>query len=315
MIRPLWLLFLVGWMGSSPGMAQSQTPPSPLEIPLWQGPVPGFGPNFKHQAPVDMGQGHISETSRAFIRVFDAAPDKASGHAVLIFPGGGYSLLSTEREGSQVARYFAERGICAFVVGYRVSKKHHHPGYRFPGPLLDARQAMRHVKQNAKRYKIDPQKVGVIGFSAGGHLASMVATRFSDPLKGDPPSQIDTRPAFAALIYPVISMTAPYAHRGSRFKLLGKNAGNEQCKAASAELRLDSACPPLFLVHNQFDPVASENSLQLALAAKKVKVPCELHLYPTKDHGFGLAKPGNNETNQPAMIWPQLLEKFIQRLP
>jgi len=121
------------------------------------------------------------------------------------------------------------------------------------------------------------------------------------------------RPAFAALIYPVVSMIEPNTHRGSRNNLLGKNPSKEDMVAASTERRITKDTPPLFIVHNQFDPVTSQNSLLLALAATKAKVPCELHLYPANAHGFGMGKPGDTEKNQPAMVWPSLLEKFIKR--
>jgi len=286
---------------------------SPQTIPLWPDGVAGFAEGYQHQAFVQVDPQRITETSQAFMRVFPADPAKATGHGLLVFPGGGYSILSDQKEGNDVARYFASKGITCFVVCYRVSKKHADADYRFPGPLLDARQALRYVKINAKALHVNAGKIGVIGFSAGGHLAGMCATRYEDKLAGDPISDISVRPAFAALIYPVVSMIEPNTHRGSRNNLLGKNPSKEEMIAASTERRLSKDTPPLFIVHNQFDPVTSQNSLLLALAATKAKVPCELHLYPAGDHGFGMGKPGDTEKNQPAMLWPSLLEKFIKR--
>lgn len=285
---------------------------STLTIPLWPDGVPGFAEGFKHQPFVQVDPQRITETSQPFVRIFPADPSKATGHGLLIFPGGGYSILADKKEGDNVARHFAAKGIACFVVCYRVSKKHADPGYRFPGPLLDARQAIRYVRKNAETFKIDPKKVGVIGFSAGGHLASMCATRYNDTLAGDPASDISVRPAFAALIYPVVSMIEPYSHQGSRNNLLGKKVPKKELIEASAERRVTRDSPPLFLVHNQFDPVSSQNSLMLALAATKVKTHCELHLYPANSHGFGMGKSGDDEISQPAMVWPSLLEKFIQ---
>ena len=247
------------------------------------------------------------------MRVFQADPTKATGQALLIFPGGGYSILADKKEGDDIARYFAEKGVTCFVVCYRVSKKHTHPGYRFPGPLLDARQAMRYVKTHAKQFNINAKKIGVIGFSAGGHLAGMVATTYNDKLAEDPLSDISVRPAFAALIYPVVSMIEPNTHAGSRKNLLGNNPTKQRMITTSIERRVTRNTPPLFIVHNQFDVVTSQNSLLLALAATKAKTPCELHLYPAKPHGFGMGRPNDTEKNQPAMLWPELLEKFMLR--
>lgn len=292
--------------------AAEDSPPSQT-IPLWSDAVPGFPAGYQHHPFVQQDALRITETSQPFMRVFPADPSKATGHGMLIFPGGGYSILADQPEGNKVARYFASKGIACFVVCYRVSKQHADPGYRFPGPLLDARQAMRYVKNHAKDFKVDVGKIGVLGFSAGGHLAGMCATRYQDTFVGEPANDIDVRPAFSALIYPVVSMIEPNTHRGSRNNLLGKNPSKDEMIAASSERRVTKDTPPLFIVHNQLDPVTSQNSLLLALAATKAKSPCELHLYPANAHGFGMGKSGDTEQNQPAMAWPLLLEKFIKR--
>ena len=285
-------------------IASSQT------IPLWPNEVPGFSKDFQHKAFVQVDPERITETSQAFLRVFPADPAKSTGHGLLIFPGGGYSILADKKEGDRVAKFFASKGITSFVVCYRVSKSTKEKGYQFPGPLLDARQAMRHVRKNAVKYKIDPKKVGVVGFSAGGHLSSMMGTLYNDKLEGDPVSDISVKPAFTALIYPVVSAIEPYSHGCAR-KILGKNSTDQQKISISAERRITKDAPPLFLVHNQFDPVKSINSINLAAAATKEKVPCELHLYPAKAHGFGMGVKGKDL----AADWPNLLEKFIKRTP
>ncbi len=280
-------------------------------IQLWPDKVPGFPDDYAHKAHVVVDPMRVSDTSRATMRVFPANPKTATGHALAIFPGGGYSILAHKHEGEDVAKFFASKGITCFVVYYRVTRKGEELGYRFPGPLLDARQALRHIRKNATTYKIDRNKVGVLGFSAGGHLASMCATRYADKLKGDPVSDVSVRPDFAAMIYPVISMLADYSHTGSRNKLLGKETSKQQRVAASAEYRVTSDTPPLFLAHNQFDGVSSHNSTMLAQAATKMKVPCELHLYPQGGHGFGMGVKGKHL----AANWPTLLEQFIKRIP
>ncbi|MFK7908980.1 MAG: alpha/beta hydrolase [Akkermansiaceae bacterium] len=279
-------------------------------IQLWPDKVSGFPADYKHKPFVQQDPERITETSRAFMRVFPADEKIATGHGLLIFPGGGYSILADKKEGDRVAKFFASRGITSFVVCYRVSRKGGEKGYQFPGPLLDARQAMRHVRKNAAKYKIDPGKVGSIGFSAGGHLCSMFATRYNDKLEGDPASDISVKPAFAAMIYPVVSAVEPYSHGCTR-KILGKNPTKEQKAAISAEQLITKDTPPLFLAHNQFDGVSSHNSTVLAQAATKMKVPCELHLYPEGGHGFGMGVKGKHL----AAEWPNLLESFIKRIP
>lgn len=279
-------------------------------IRLWPDKVPGFPDDYVHKAHSEVDPMRVTDTSRATMKVFPADPKTATGHALAIFPGGGYSILAHKHEGEEVAKFFNSKGITCFVVYYRVTIKGGQKGYQFPGPLLDARQAIRHVRKNATQYKIDPNKVGVLGFSAGGHLASMCATRYADQLKGDPISDISVRPDFAAMIYPVISAIAPYSHGCTR-KILGPNATKEQKVAASAEHLITKDTPPLFLAHNQFDGVSSHNSTVLAQAATKMKVPCELHLYPQGGHGFGMGIKGKHL----AADWPSLLEKFIKRIP
>jgi acetyl esterase/lipase len=278
-------------------------------IQLWPDGTPGFSKDYVHKPFVQQDPERISEISQPFMRIFPADPSKATGHGLLIFPGGGYSILADKKEGDRVAKFFASKGISSFVVCYRVSRKGGEKGYQFPGPLLDARQAMRHVRKNAAQYKIDPKKVGVVGFSAGGHLSSMMGTLYNDKLEGDPVTDISVKPAFTALIYPVVSAIEPYSHGCAR-KILGKNPTDKQKIAISAERRITKDTPPMFLVHNQFDGVKSLNSIALAEAATKAKVHCELHLYPAKAHGFGMGIKGKDL----AADWPNLLVKFIKRI-
>lgn len=321
MIRPLVYLvsciFSLASAAAAPaddGAAAKQTGgvQAPMNaVQLWPDKVPGFPDNYEHKAHTKIGEMRVTDTSRAFMKMFPADPKNASGHGLIIFPGGGYSILAHKHEGEEVAKFFSSKGISCFVVYYRVSRNDGNPSYRFPGPLLDARQAIRHIRKNATSYKIDPKKIGIIGFSAGGHLASMCATRYKDKLEGDPVSDISVRPDFAAMIYPVISMIADYSHTGSRKNLLGNDPTKEQKVAASAEHRVTKDTPPLFLAHHQFDGVSSHNSTVLAQAATKVKVPCELHLYPQGGHGFGMGVKGKHLSTD----WPNLLEKFIKRIP
>ncbi len=280
------------------------------KVELWSGQVPGFPADYQHQAHTQQDPEHITEVSKPFLRVFPAM-GRPTGQAIIIFPGGGYRVLADLKEGDRVGAYYAARGITCFVVRYRVTRGNH-PGFRFPGPLLDARQGIRLAKQSAEKFGFDPKKVGVIGFSAGGHLASMCATLFDEKFEGEPDSDISPRPAFAGLIYPVTSLISKTGHGGSRVALMGKSATEKELQAVSPELQIKSGYPPLFLAQTQFDFVNSNDTLTLAQAAMAAKVPCETHIFPGKDHGFGMGRKGSTG---PETTWPELFEAFLKRLP
>lgn len=223
-----------------------------VDINLWENEVPGFPADFEHKPYTQQDPERITDTSRPSMRIFPAQ-GKPIGKALIILPGGSYRILADKKEGDRVAEFYASKGITCFVVRYRVTK-HDHEGYRFPGPLLDARQSIRMVKSMAKKYGYSADQVGVMGFSAGGHLASMCATRFDDTFEGEN-SNGDVRPAFVALIYPVASMIAPSSHGGSKKAIFGNNPNEEDLIAASPERRVKKGYPPLFIAHNEFDPV------------------------------------------------------------
>jgi acetyl esterase/lipase len=223
------------------------------------------------------------------ITAYPAPKDKATGAAVVVFPGGGYSHLSEIKEGSDVAAMFNKLGVTAFVLKYRLGMRYHQPS-----PLLDAARAVRTVRSRAKEWNIDPAKIGILGFSAGGHLASTLATHF-DAGKADAADPIDrasSRPDLVMLIYPVITM-GEFTHQGSKKNLLGDNPSAELVKLYSNELQVTGDTPPAFLVHAMTDPaVPVENSTLFAGALRKAKVPFEMHIYEQGPHGFGLA-PGD----------------------
>ena len=214
------------------------------------------------------------------------AKENATGAAIVICPGGGYAIHATDHEGVQPARYFNSIGVTAFVLRYRLSP------YRHPVPLLDTQRALRFVRAHADEFKVDKHRVGIMGFSAGGHLTSTAVTHFDDG-KADATDVIETescRPDFGILGYPVVSLTADYAHRGSGNKLFGKDATEEQLKSLSNELNVTKETPPLFLFHTSEDTgVPPENSISLYLACRKAGVPAELHIYQQGPHGVGLA--------------------------
>lgn len=214
------------------------------------------------------------------------AGENANGAAIVICPGGGYSIHATDHEGVQPARFFNSIGVTAFVLRYRLSP------YRHPIPLMDAQRALRFVRAHADEFKIDKQRVGIMGFSAGGHLTSTSVTHF-DAGNADANDVVDKetcRPDFGILGYPVVSLSADFAHRGSGNNLFGKDPTDEQLKSLSNELHVTKETPPVFLFHTSEDTgVPSENSVVFYLACRKAGVPAELHVYQQGPHGVGLA--------------------------
>lgn len=212
--------------------------------------------------------------------------DKPNGTAVVICPGGGYAIHATDHEGVQPARFFNRMGVTAFVLRYRLSP------YRHPIPLGDAQRAIRLVRANAGQYGIDPNRVGIMGFSAGGHLTSTAVTQFDsgDASSSDPIAIQSCRPSFGILGYPVVSFVADYSHKGSARNLLGDNPTHEQLESLSSDTRVTSETPPVFLFHTAEDVgVPAENSVAFFAACLKHKVPAELHVYQQGPHGVGLA--------------------------
>jgi acetyl esterase/lipase len=216
---------------------------------------------------------------------FFPAPDKATGAAMVVCPGGGYGSLA-DHEGKAYALWLNDQGIAAFVLKYRLGSA----GYRHPIMLWDAARAMRTVRANAPEWKIDPKRIGIIGSSAGGHLASTLLTHFDagKPDDADPIERQSSRPDIGVLCYPVITMGAK-THIGSRNNLLGKNPSPELIKLLSNELHVTKDTPPCFLFHTCEDPaVPVENSLEFAAALRRAGVPFDLHIYQKGKHGIGL---------------------------
>jgi acetyl esterase/lipase len=215
--------------------------------------------------------------------------DKATGAAVVVCPGGGYGHLAITYEGFDIAKWLSDHGIAGFVLKYR----HRGTGYGHPAPLDDAQRAIRTVRARADEFGVDPARIGILGFSAGGHLASTAGTHFDagNPDAADPIERVSCRPDFLILCYPVISFTSPYTHGGSRKNLLGENPEQELVQKFSNELQVTAETPPAFLWHTDADSgVPSENSVLFYLALRKAKVPAELHIYEQGRHGLGLAQ-------------------------
>ncbi|RPD47013.1 alpha/beta hydrolase [Hymenobacter sediminis] len=297
-MRALLLSFLLS-LSSSLLMAQTQ----PV-IALY----PGTVPNSKSSAVQEVakkqasGSVRISQVVQPTLTVYKAA--KANGTAVVVCPGGGYAMLAMDHEGHDVARRFNEMGITAFVLKYRLPNDQSQTDKSIT-PLLDAQQALRLVRQRAAEFGINPGRVGLMGFSAGGHLASTAGTHFATPV-GDAKDKTSVRPDFLMLIYPVISLSDSLMHAGSRNNLLGEKPTAEKVKLYSNELQVTAQTPPTFLVHAQDDQVVKvQNSLAFYEACLHHKVPVEMHLYPLGGHGFGM----NNKTTKDN--WTDRLQNWL----
>ena len=227
----------------------------------------------------------VSKVSVPTLSVFLPTKDKATGTAVIICPGGGYGTLLIKREGADVARAFNEQGVAAFVLKYRLPDDRS-MNDKSIGPLQDAQQAFRVVRKNAGKWNIDVGKIGIMGFSAGGHLAATTGTHF-DTAMIDNAEEINLRPDFMILVNPVISFTDKIGHIGSRNNLLGNNPTDAQILFFSNEMYVTPSTPPTFLVHAEPDIVVPvENSITFFDALRKNNVPVEIHLYAKGEHGF-----------------------------
>lgn len=260
-------------------------------ITLW----PGGTPGAKGTEPVDTPT----------LTVYRPADGKNAGPAVVVCPGGGYAHLAPH-EGQPIAEWLASNGITAFVLKYRLG-----PRYRHPAMIDDANRAIRTVRSRASEFGIDPKRIGILGFSAGGHLASTAGTHYDSgkPDATDPVEQASSRPDFMVLLYPVISMGTQYGHGGSKKNLLGDNPPDDLVKNMTNELQVDKNTPPAFLVHTDEDkPVPAENSLLFVMAMRKAGVPCELHMFEKGRHGLGLGM------GDPAFSeWPKLCEIWFRQ--
>ena len=229
---------------------------------------------------------------------------RAVGTAVVVCPGGGYQHLATDHEGDQVARWLNSLGVQAFVLKYRLGPKYHHPI-----ELGDAQRAIRTVRTKAEEYHIQPNRIGIMGFSAGGHLASSAGTHFDagNPGAADPIDRAGSRPDFLILGYPVISFTSN-VHRGSMRALLGDNPDPKLVELMSNELQVTAQTPPTFLFHTTADQtVPVENSVMFYMALRKAGVPAEMHIYEQGPHGVGLAP-----TDEALSSWPARLADWLR---
>lgn len=235
----------------------------------------------------------LLDISEPRMYAYPVGKEKANGTAVLICPGGGYGGLSVIKEGEHIAKWFNSKGIAAFVLYYRMPNGHHHI------PLKDAQTALALIRKNARKWNIDRKKVGVIGFSAGGHLAATLGTHFQTK---------EERPDFMILVYPVISMDDKITHAGSKMNLLGQSPSEELTKQYSNELRVAKETPPTFIIHAKDDKVVPvENSKLFYRALLKNNVRTDILLTQKGGHGFGMEKRGNDSDG-----WENKLEQWLK---
>lgn len=279
-------------------------------INLWQGVAPGsesyaqeekFDPRSRGE-----GIGWVTGVSVPTIKVFQPASEQRHGTGVVICPGGGYGGLAIEHEGYKLAEWFAERGVVAAVLKYR----HGGGKHQQPIPLNDAQRALRIMRSNAEKWQLEKNRIGIAGFSAGGHLASSAGTRSDDgdSASADPIERESCRADFVVLAYPVITMREDLTHKGSKKNLLGKSPTEELVDEYSNELQVSASTSPTFITHAADDPaVPVENALLFYEALRKHKVPAELHIFATGGHGYGMFR-----RDQPADQWPNLLEDWLK---
>ncbi len=260
-------------------------------IPLWTGAAPGA-----------LG---TADTDIPVITVYLPRTMAANTPAAIVCPGGAYRALASNHEGRQVASYLNSLGVAAFVLRYRLGPRYHHPV-----ELGDAQRAIRQLRSHAAEWRLDPARIGIVGFSAGGHLAMTASTKF-DSGSAAAPDAVDragSRPDFAILGYPVISMTEDWTHKGSRTNLLGETYDPELAKSLSGERAVTKETPPTFIFQtNEDTSVPAENAVHYYLALRRAGVPAEMHVFEKGPHGVGLAN------DDPALsAWSTLLANWLR---
>jgi acetyl esterase/lipase len=274
----------------------------PLVLPLWPEGVPGAKPELGPNRVDD--DGRTTNITEPTLTVYPAAVDRPNGTAVIIAPGGGYVRQSTRREGEQYAHWLSTLGITSFVLTYRQLEFGH------PAPLQDVLRAVRLVRSQAARFKVQPDRIGVMGSSAGGHLAASAGTLFDHPLgrTGAELDKVSARPDFLMLMYPVIAMEGAAVHAGSRKALLGASPKPADVELMSVERQVTAQTPPTLLIHTQADQaVPVENSILFYQALTRNKVPAEMYLFEQGSHGMGM-----RDGLGTASIWPRRAEEWLK---
>ncbi len=303
MIKKALYLSLAGLPVLFPTMQQ------PRVIPLYESVIPNSKPvpDKEYAENINGSTLIIHKVSRPTLSIFLPPKEKATGTAVIICPGGGYSVLAFGYEGTEVAERFNQSGIAAFVLKYRIPEDSTMVNKEI-GPLQDAQRAIQIVRSHAAEWGVNPRKVGILGFSAGGHLASTAGTHFEKNYI-DNPDHISLRPDFMVLVYPVISFESPYGHMGSAHNLLGPSPAPEKIREYSNEQQVANNTPPAFLVHAKDDgAVPYVNSTLFDEALKQHHIPEEIYLFEKGGHGFGMKNPTST------VLWMDLVIPWILKL-
>lgn len=256
-------------------------------------------------APLAQG---TSELDKPTITVYFPSKEKATGAAVLICPGGGYVSLALDHEGLQVAKWYNDLGVTAIVLRYRIGTWDHKK-YAHPAPFLDVSRAMRLVRSKAKEWNLNSEKIGVMGFSAGGHLASCLGTMYDggNSKAKDPIDRLTSKPNFMVLVYPVITFRTKHAFTFGRGVLLGDNASPSLVDSMSTETRVSTLTPPTFMMYTDEDDINSMNAVLFYAALKENRVPAELHIYERGAHGYGLYPKSDRFSD-----WPERLKNWLK---
>ena len=278
------------------------------QIPLYSGDIPNSKPlrNREYTDTSASGFPVVHKISEPRLTIFEAPKNKATGSAVVICPGGGYSIVAIGHEGFDVAKRFNEMGVTAFVLKYRIPDDSTMINKTI-GPLQDAQRAMQYVRENAKQFHIKKNSIGIMGFSAGGHLASTEGTHYENAVIANK-KKTSLRPDFMILVYPVISFTDSLMHQGSRDNLLGKPIKTELVSEYSNEMKIDKNTPPTFLIHAKDDQtVKYQNSVAFYDALQRNGVPAEIYFYEKGGHGFGMNNPMSN------VKWMDLVQLWMEK--
>lgn len=279
-------------------------------VNLWQGNIPNAidAINFKENNIIlENGAIRIQKVTNPTLSIFFPSKEIENGSSIIICPGGGYSRLAFDHEGIKIAKLFTDLGFTAFILKYRLPNDTIMLNKSI-GPLQDVQEAIRYVRRNAEKYNLSENKIGIIGFSAGGHLAATASTQFSYNVYTT--DATSSRPDFSILIYPVISMKKEITHLGSRKNLLGDYPSDELVEWFSNEEQVSKSTPPTFLVHSQDDKsVSVENSINYFFALKKNNVQCELHIFEKGGHGYGMGKEIGTEEQWPVLCKSWLIQR------
>lgn len=274
------------------------------EIKIWEENVPNSIHTADYQEDYNEKEDRLSKVTNPTLTVFE--PENPNGSSVIIFPGGGYQYLAINKEGYKVAKWFNTLDITAFVLKYRLPSDEIMEN-KSVGPLQDAQESVRYIRRHASKWNLDPNKIGILGYSAGGHLAVSLSTKYDERVYL-PQDETSAKPNFALLIYPVVSMTDETTHQGSRNRLLGENPSDGLKQQFSAEKLVNTKTPATFLVHALDDNgVPAENSIDYFLKLRQHQVISEIHLYQNGGHGFGL---GNKGTSQ---FWTEQCENWLRQ--